>query len=77
MLTSYFPHRLSDVYTDVRFYKVDVDEVPDVAVDLAIRAMPTFVLFKGGERVTEVVGADGKALEAAIVKAGGEKQTEA
>lgn len=64
---------MSDIYTDVRFFKVDVDEVPDVAADLAIRAMPTFVLFKEGERVGEVVGANDKALEAAIVKAGGEK----
>lgn len=64
---------MSDIYTDVRFFKVDVDEVPDVAADLAIRAMPTFVLFKEGERVGEVVGANDKALEAAIVKAKGEK----
>merc|ERR1711977_27872 len=55
-------------YTDVRFYKVDVDEVPDLAQALNIRAMPTFVLFKGGELVEEVVGANPKAIEAAIEK---------
>jgi thioredoxin 1 len=43
-----------------------VDEVPDVAQDLGIRAMPTFLLFKNGEKVAEVVGANPKALEAAI-----------
>ena len=59
---------MSDAYPDVRFYKLDVDEVPDVAQELAIRAMPTFVLFKGGEKLTEVVGANPKALEAAIQK---------
>lgn len=68
---------MSDIYTDVRFYKLDIDEVPDVARDLSIRAMPTFVLFEGGERLTEVVGANEKALEAAIVKAGAEKKAEA
>jgi len=52
----------------VRFYKVDVDEVPDLAQALNIRAMPTFVLFKGGELVEEVVGANPKAIEAAIEK---------
>ncbi|KAK4968748.1 Thioredoxin amt13 [Elasticomyces elasticus] len=57
---------MSDTYTDVRFYKLDVDEVPDVAQELGIRAMPTFVLFKDGEKVGEVVGANPKALEAAI-----------
>ena len=68
ILTSLASHRFSDVYTDVRFYKLDVDEVPDVAQELGIRAMPTFVIFKDGEKVSEVVGANPKALEAAIQK---------
>ena len=63
---------MSNVYPSARFYKIDVDEVPDVAQELAIRAMPTFMLFKGGEKVAEIVGANEKALEAAIVKEGGE-----
>jgi len=59
----------SEEYKDkVLFYKVDVDEVPDVAQELGIRAMPTFVLFKNGEKVGEVVGANKMALEAAIRK---------
>lgn len=61
-------NRFSNQYEDVKFYKVDVDEVPDVAQELGVRAMPTFVLFKNGERVEEIVGANPKALEAAIVK---------
>jgi len=51
---------------DVDFYKLDVDEVSDVAAELGIRAMPTFLLFKNGERVKEVVGANDKALKAAV-----------
>jgi thioredoxin 1 len=61
-------NRYSKQYTDVRFYKIDVDEVPDVAQDLGIRAMPTFLVFKDGEKVDEVVGANPKAIEAAILK---------
>ena len=61
-------NRYSKQYTDVRFYKVDVDEVPDLAQELGIRAMPTFVIFKNGEKVDEVVGANPKAIEAAILK---------
>lgn len=57
---------MSDNYPAARFYKLDVDQVPDVAQELGIRAMPTFLLFKNGERVGEVVGANPKALEAAI-----------
>ncbi|KIW11963.1 thioredoxin [Exophiala spinifera] len=50
----------------VAFYKIDVDEVPDVAQELGVRAMPTFMLFKNGEKVGEVVGANKRALEQAI-----------
>jgi len=64
------PHivTMSNSYPAVRFYKLDVDEVPDVAQDLAVRAMPTFIVFKDGEKVGEVVGANQKALEALVVK---------
>ncbi|KAF2103377.1 thioredoxin domain-containing protein [Rhizodiscina lignyota] len=66
--------KFSDVYSNAKFYKLDVDEVPDVAQELGIRAMPTFVLFKDGEKVGEVVGANPKALEAAIKKHHDEKE---
>ncbi|OCL06512.1 putative thioredoxin [Glonium stellatum] len=58
--------KYSETYKDVAFFKLDVDKVPDVAQELKIRAMPTFLLFKDGEKVGEVVGANPKALEAAI-----------
>jgi thioredoxin 1 len=57
----------------VHFIKLDVDEVPEVAQELGIRAMPTFLIFKNGEKVGEVVGANPPALKAAIEKAAGEK----
>ena len=60
--------KLSKKYTSTRFYKLDVDEVPDVAQELGVRAMPTFLLFKNGEKVGEVVGANKPALEAAVEK---------
>merc|ERR1712113_808977 len=52
--------KMSDTYKD------DVDDVPEVAQELGVRAMPTFFLFKNGEKVSEVVGANPKALETAI-----------
>ena len=58
----------SHKYPNARFYKVDVDEVPDVAQELSIRAMPTFKLFNNGEILDEVVGMNPPALEAAVVK---------
>jgi thioredoxin 1 len=48
--------------------KVDVDELSEVAQEYGIRAMPTFLIFKDGEKVEEVVGADPTKLEAAIKK---------
>jgi len=66
ILTEYSSTRFSNNYTDARFYKVDVDEVPEVAQEQSVRAMPTFLLFKDGKQVGEVVGANPVALEAAI-----------
>lgn len=39
-----------------------------MAQELGVRAMPTFMLFKDGEKIGEVVGANAKELEAAIAK---------
>ncbi|OQE15346.1 hypothetical protein PENFLA_c032G10810 [Penicillium flavigenum] len=57
---------LSNVYTQVKFYKVDVDKVEDVGQELGVRAKPTFMLFKGGDKITEVVGAHLSAIEEGI-----------
>ncbi|KAM0692246.1 hypothetical protein Q7P36_008447 [Cladosporium allicinum] len=58
--------KFSNNYTNARFFKVDVDEVPEAAQEHSIRAMPTFLIFKDGKQVSEVVGANPTALEAAI-----------
>jgi len=63
--------KLSEDYGDAHFIKIDVDEVPDVAQELAIRAMPTFIVFKNGEKVAEIVGANPPALKAAVEKYAG------
>ena len=60
--------KMSDAFPSVRFYKLDVDDVPDVAQELGVRAMPTFYVFKNGDKVNEVVGANQKALEAMVQK---------
>jgi len=61
--------KFSEQYTDATFVKIDVDEVPDVAQELGIRAMPTFIVFKNGEKIAEVVGANPQGLKVAIEKA--------
>ncbi|KAK3307245.1 thioredoxin-like protein [Chaetomium strumarium] len=52
----------------IYFAKFDVDAVPDVAQELGIRAMPTFIVFKDGEKVDELLGANPPALFKLIEK---------
>merc|ERR1712187_975551 len=58
----------SKQYTNVKFYQIDVDELSNTAGEIGVRAMPTFLLYKDGEKVEDVVGANPAALEAAIKK---------
>lgn len=42
--------------------KMNVDENPEVPTNFNIRGIPTFILFKGGEEVGRIVGAQTKAV---------------
>ena len=53
-------------FPQAKFYQIDIDKLPSTAAELGVRAMPTFMLFKGGQKVSEVIGADPKKLEAGI-----------
>ncbi|KAI0297602.1 thioredoxin [Multifurca ochricompacta] len=55
--------KLSNAFTQVKFYKVDVDDQPDIAQEVGVRAMPTFVVFKDGNKVKDLVGASPGGLE--------------
>ena len=61
VITPYYTS-LSDTYERIRFYRFDVDEVQDVAAELGIRAMPTFLMFSGWQKVAELVGAEPQKL---------------
>ncbi|KAA8909054.1 hypothetical protein TRICI_004643 [Trichomonascus ciferrii] len=50
--------KLSDQFTTIKFFKLDVDEVSEVAASEGISAMPTLVLYKDGKAVETVVGAN-------------------
>ncbi|TFK56893.1 thioredoxin [Heliocybe sulcata] len=54
--------KLSDEHTDVEFYKVDVDDQPDIAQEVGVRAMPTFIAFKSGNKLKDFVGANPSGL---------------
>ncbi|TPX72830.1 hypothetical protein SpCBS45565_g00299 [Spizellomyces sp. 'palustris'] len=49
---------LATKYPSVTFLKVDVDEHQDITRECSVSAMPTFHLYRSGNRLGEVVGAD-------------------
>lgn len=53
-------------YSQADFYKVDVDEVPEVAKTNEVSAMPTLIFFKSGKEVAKVVGANPAAIKQTI-----------
>ncbi|KAG2714376.1 hypothetical protein I3843_03G026700 [Carya illinoinensis] len=61
-------HAMASKFTDVDFAKIDVDELPDVAQEFRVQAMPTFVLVKKGKEVDRVVGVKKDELEKKIEK---------
>ncbi|CDF90434.1 probable Thioredoxin-1 [Zygosaccharomyces bailii] len=58
--------KFSNEYTQADFYKVDVDQVPEAAQKNEVSAMPTFILFKNGNAVAKVVGANPAGVKQAI-----------
>ncbi|KZT01155.1 thioredoxin [Laetiporus sulphureus 93-53] len=56
----------SEEYTAVDFYKVDVDAQEQIAQEVGIRAMPTFIAFKNGQKLKDLVGANPGALQELI-----------
>lgn len=62
---------LSDLpdFSHVKFYKVDADAQEQIAVEVGIRAMPTFMLFKDGNKIDGLTGANPSALQALVQRA--------
>lgn len=52
----------------IHFIKFDVDDLPEVTEKLGVRAMPTFFIFKDGEKADEFVGAVPTALTKLLQK---------
>lgn len=61
-------HELSEQWKNVRFYKVDIDEVPEAAEEYEVQAMPTFILFSNGSEVSRFAGANIQKLEEELQK---------
>ncbi|XP_010422468.1 PREDICTED: thioredoxin H2-like [Camelina sativa] len=61
-------HAMAEKFTDVDFVKLDVDELPDVAKEFNVTAMPTFVLVKRGKEIERIIGAKKEELERKVSK---------
>ncbi|RDA92764.1 hypothetical protein CP533_1432 [Ophiocordyceps camponoti-saundersi (nom. inval.)] len=59
-------NQLSEQHSDIVFLSVDVDNVESVAQKYGIRAMPTFIMFKDGEKSADLTGANKTGLEEKI-----------
>lgn len=61
---------ISEELENINFAKADMDEVGEEAMSLGVRGVPTIILFKDGEEITRIVGAQPKdALKAQIQEA--------
>ncbi|KAL7412115.1 thioredoxin-like protein [Mrakia frigida] len=65
MISPHF-NKLESQFEDVDFYKVDVDEQEEVAAEVNVRAMPTFLIFYKGQKIESVTGASPPKLTAAL-----------
>ncbi|THH30245.1 hypothetical protein EUX98_g3959 [Antrodiella citrinella] len=58
--------KLAANFPDLGFYKVDVDAQSQISEEVGIRAMPTFAVFKNGQKVKDLVGANPQGLQALL-----------
>ena len=52
--------RMAKKYKHVRFARVNVDNVQDIAMKYGVQSIPTFIMFKTGEIANTMVGAVGE-----------------
>ncbi|OAA70914.1 thioredoxin [Akanthomyces lecanii RCEF 1005] len=62
-------HAADEKFKDVYFCKIDVDVLQDLSKELSIRRMPTFILFKDGNRVEDIFEPNPPQLDAFLAKA--------
>ena len=61
-----FYENLSNMYPQIKFAKVDVDEAEDIATRFNVSSLPTFILLRGGKELRRVEGASEPGLLNAI-----------
>lgn len=60
-----FFEELSNKY-EATFLKVDIDDAEELAETAGVQCLPTFQIYKNGNKVDEITGADKEKLENSI-----------
>lgn len=47
---------ISNEKSEIKFFKINVDETPEVAIKYGVSSIPTLLIFKDGELVNKAVG---------------------
>eukprot|EP00899_Mesostigma_viride_P012021 jgi/Mesvir1/2081/Mv16614-RA.1 len=68
MIGPFFAELAEKYASKAVFIKVDVDQGSEISEKCGISAMPTFMVFKGGKKQEEFVGADKNKLQNMIEK---------
>ena len=48
--------QIAEERTDIKIFKMNVDEAPKTPVEYGVQSIPTFILFKQGQAVDMLVG---------------------
>ena len=52
--------RMAKKYRHIKFARVNVDQNQDISMKFGVQAIPTFIMFKNGNQVDKMMGADGE-----------------
>ena len=58
--------KFQNEYSNIKFLKIDVDQLGSLAQEYNVSSMPTLILFKNGEEVNRVIGANPAAIKQAL-----------
>lgn len=50
--------KLANLYPDIHFYEVDIDEATELADHFEVKAVPTFIALRVGKELQRVSGTD-------------------
>ena len=59
---------IAETHSEVKVGKINVDDVPELAVRYGVESIPTLLVFRGGRVVQSAIGVQPKAVVEAMLK---------